>query len=39
MKQNKKMGVVTLDKSKYMEKCLSMLNTDNFKKLIVIQKK
>ena len=33
MNQNKKMSVVTLDKSRYIEKYLSMLNTDNFRKL------
>ena len=33
MKQRKRRGVVILDKSKYMEKCLAMLNTEHFRKL------
>ena len=33
LKQDKGRGVVLLDKSKYIEKCMEHLNTANFKKL------
>ena len=33
MKQNKGRGVVLLDKTKYVEKCFSIINTNKFKKL------
>ena len=33
LKQDKARGVVLLDKTKYVEKCLSIINTNKFKKL------
>ena len=33
MKQDKERGVVTMDKTKYQEKCLALLNTNQFVKL------
>ena len=33
MKQSKGRGVVIMDKSKYQEKCLMILENDNFKTL------
>ena len=33
MKQDKGRGVVLLDKTKYVEKCFSIINTNKFKKL------
>ena len=33
LKQDKRRGIVTLDKNKYVEKCIFVVTTDKFKKL------